>query len=84
VRDPSGVKWVRVLYRGVNQHFDYKTLPMQPTGKPNEYAATIPGEDLPAKWDFQYFFEVMDTQGNGKIYPDLEKETPYVVVKLQH
>jgi hypothetical protein len=26
----------------------------------------------------------MDTNGNGKIYPDLEKETPYVVVKLQH
>ena len=44
---------------------------------------TIPGEDLPAKWDFHYFFEVMDTKGNGKIYPDLEKETPYIVVKLQ-
>jgi hypothetical protein len=26
---------------------------------------------------------VMDRLGNGKIYPDLEKETPYLVVKLQ-
>jgi dienelactone hydrolase len=30
-----------------------------------------------------YFIEVIDNRGNGKIYPDLEKETPYVVVKLQ-
>jgi len=29
-----------------------------------------------------YFFEVMDNKGNGKIYPDLEEEVPYVVVKL--
>ena len=30
-----------------------------------------------------YLIEVMDNKGNGKIYPDIEKETPYVVVKLQ-
>jgi dienelactone hydrolase len=30
-----------------------------------------------------YFIEVIDNRGNGKIYPDLEKETPYVVVRLQ-
>jgi hypothetical protein len=30
-----------------------------------------------------YLFEVMDNAGNGKIYPDLEQETPYVVVNLQ-
>jgi hypothetical protein len=29
-----------------------------------------------------YLFEVMDNAGNGKIYPDLTKETPYVVVKV--
>ena len=34
-------------------------------------------------WDFWYFFEVMDKKGNGKIYPDLEKETPYIVVRLE-
>ena len=44
---------------------------------------TIPGEDIAAKWELQYFFEVMDTNGNSKIYPDLEKERPYIVVKLQ-
>jgi len=30
-----------------------------------------------------YYFEVMDNAGNGKVYPDFEKETPYIVVKLQ-
>jgi hypothetical protein len=29
-----------------------------------------------------YLIEVMDNCGNGKIYPDLEVETPYVVVQL--
>ncbi len=28
-----------------------------------------------------YFFEVMDNAGNGKMYPDLEEEAPYIVVK---
>jgi hypothetical protein len=30
-----------------------------------------------------YFIEAMDTAGNGRIYPDLEVETPYIVVRLQ-
>ena len=30
-----------------------------------------------------YLSELMDNRGNGKIYPDLEKETPYIVVKLR-
>jgi len=83
VSDRSGVKWVRLRYRSVSQFFDYKTLEMRPTGRDNEYQAVVPGEHLPREWDFMYLFEVMDTQGNGKIYPDLEKETPYVVVRLE-
>jgi hypothetical protein len=82
VKDPSGVRWVRLRYRSVNQYQDYRTLPMLPTGKENQYEAVVPGEHIPAEWDFMYFFEVMDNQGNGKIYPDADKETPYVVVKL--
>lgn len=82
VSDPSGVKWVRLRYRSVNQSHEFKSLTMLPTGKKGDYLAVIPGEYIIAKWDFMYFFEVMDTHGNGKIYPDLEKETPYIVVKL--
>jgi len=29
-----------------------------------------------------YYIEAMDERGNGSIYPDLEKETPYVVVEV--
>jgi hypothetical protein len=82
VRDPSGVKWVHVRYRSVNQHQDYRTLPLLPTGDQDRYQATVPAEHVVPRWDFMYFIEVMDNHGNGKIYPDLNRETPYVVVRL--
>jgi hypothetical protein len=82
VRDASGVKWVRLRYRSVNQHQDYQTLPMRPTGNPSQYRAVIPAEHLVPTWDMMYFLETMDQLGNGRIYPDFNKETPYVIVKL--
>jgi hypothetical protein len=83
VTDPSGVKWVRLRYRSVSQYQDYQTSPMLPTGEKDTYAATVPAEQVTSQWDFMYFIEAMDAAGNGRIYPDLEKETPYVVVRLQ-
>jgi hypothetical protein len=84
VTDPSGVKWVRLRYRSVNQHDDYRTLPMLPlpTGPPGRYEATVPCDQVVPQWDFMYYIEVMDHHGNGRIHPDLERETPYVVVRL--
>jgi hypothetical protein len=82
VEDPSGVKWVHLRYRGLSEHQDYKSIDMLPTGNNNEYEATVPAEDVDPHFDFMYFFEVMDNAGNGKIYPDLAKETPYIVVKM--
>ena len=66
----------------MSQHQDFQLLTMLPTGSGNEYEATIPGDQIGKEFDFMYFFEVMDNAGNGKIYPDLAKETPYVVVKV--
>ena len=83
VKDPSGVKWVRLRYRGVNQHQDYRTLRMLPTGAENLYQAEIPAGHIRPEWDLMYFIEAMDNCGNGRIYPDLEVETPYVVVRLK-
>jgi hypothetical protein len=82
VRDPSGVKWVRLRYRSVNQHQDYQMLPMLATGQKDLYQAVIPAEHVVPAWDLMYLIEVMDSQGNGAIYPDLNKETPYVIVRL--
>ena len=83
VEDPSGVKWVRLRYRGLSQHQDFQVLNMLPTGSDNEYEATIPAENMDPHFDLMYMFEVMDNAGNGKIYPDLYKQTPYVVVKVK-
>ena len=83
VRDASGVKWVRLRYRSVNQHQDYRTCRCCPPGKKDQYQAVIPAEDVPPTWDLMYFIEVMDKAGNGRIYPDLNRETPYIVVRLQ-
>ena len=69
-------------YRSVNQSHEFKSLTLLSTGKKGEYHVLIPGEHVIAKWDFMYFFEALDTHGNGKIFPDLDKETPYIVVKL--
>jgi hypothetical protein len=79
---PSGIAWIHLRYRSVNQYLDYKTLPMQPAGGDGHYVATIPASDIPPTWDLMYLFEVMDNQGDGAIYPDLNKATPYVIVHL--
>ena len=83
VTDPSGVAWVRLRYRHVNQTEDYETLAMAAAGEPGVYEATVPAEATDSEWDFMYLFEVMDTVGNGKIYPDFEEEAPYVIVHLE-
>ena len=83
VRASAGVKWVRLRYRSVNQHQDYRTLPMFPTGDKDQYRAVIPVEDILPVWNLMYFIEAMNKNGHGRIHPDLNKETPYLVIKLQ-
>jgi hypothetical protein len=83
VSAPSGIKWVRLRYRSVNQHQDYRTLPMLPTGEKAEWSAVIPPENIPPTWDLMYYIEAMDNDGKGRMHPDLSKETPYIIVKLQ-
>jgi hypothetical protein len=82
VNAPAGVRWVRLRHRSVNQEFDYQTLEMQSTGEKDVYQAVVPAEKIDPAWDYMYFIEVMDNHGNGSIYPDLNRETPYVFIKL--
>ena len=79
---PAGVKWVRLRYRNVNQDLEYQTMPMLPAGEKDSFQATIPADQIDRKYDLMYFIEVMDKKGRGKIYPDLNQETPYRFVKL--
>jgi hypothetical protein len=68
----------------VSEFQDFKQLEMLPTGNGDEYEVTIPGMDLDPQFDLMYLFEVMDNAGNGRIYPDMAKETPYIVVNVGH
>jgi hypothetical protein len=82
VTDPSGVKWVRLRYRAVSQYEDYKTLEMRRVASSDDFEATVPASDVTPRFDFMYFIEVMDNAGNGAIYPNLETDQPYIVVRL--
>jgi len=78
----NGVRWVRLRYRPMNQKFEYATLRMTPTAEKDIFEATIPVQEINPRFDLMYFIEVMDNDGNGKIYPDMHIQTPYIVVKL--
>jgi hypothetical protein len=48
----------------------------------DEYEAVVPASDVTPRFDFMYFIEVMDNAGNGAIHPNLERDQPYIVVRL--
>ena len=77
-----GIKWVSLSYRSVNQDTDYKTMPMLPSSEPGIYEATVPADQINPTWDFMYFIKIVDNDKNGIIYPDLNSETPYIIVNL--
>jgi len=83
IKTPAGVRWVRLRYRAVNQHLDYRTLPMLAETESENYMVTVPASEIDTRFDFMYFIEVMDNDGQGRIYPDLEVETPYIIVALE-
>ena len=83
VTDPSGIDRVRLRYRHLTQFEDYEAVEMildEPSG---HYVGTIPGEFVIPHWDVMYFIEAFDEAGNGRMYPDLESEMPYVIVHLR-
>jgi len=38
--------------------------------------------EINPKWDFMYFIKIVNNDKQGIIYPDLNKETPYIFVNL--
>ena len=76
----DGIKWVRLQYRAVNQHLSFTMLPMTPTGDNNTFEATIPADKINTTYDLMYLIEMMDNNGQGFIYPNFNRETPYRVV----
>jgi hypothetical protein len=83
VTAPRGVKWIHLRYRHVNQKEDYQTADMTIDARTGIYAASIPASFIDARWDLMYFVEIVDGQGDGRMYPDLETETPYVITSVK-
>jgi hypothetical protein len=80
--DPSGIRSARLRYRHVTQFEDYENQDMQYDPQARRWSATIPGSFVVPEWELMYFIEVIDGQGNGRMYPDMETDMPYVIVKL--
>jgi hypothetical protein len=80
---PAGVKWARLRYRHVNQYEDYETAEMTLDAASGLYRGTIPAAFVDPKWDLMCFVEVVDRAGIGRMYPDLDRQTPYVVVAVK-
>ena len=74
---------MRLRYRHVTQFEDYQTVAMEYDDATSLYSAVIPGEFIDPKWDLMYFIETLDRHGNGRMYPDLDVETPYVIVPVE-
>lgn len=69
------------MHRPVNQEYEYERFPMKKVNDNSFEVAISPGK-IDVQWDYMYYFEIMDKKGNGIIYPDLNKETPYIFVKI--
>ena len=82
VSAPSGIKKVEINHRSVNQDVDYKTIQMERTGEPDVFEATLPVAEINSRWDYMYLFKIIDNENHGTIYPDLNMETPYIILKL--
>ena len=81
VKGEQEIKWVRLRHRPVNQTLDYDTIPMTKSGE-DTFTATISKEAINPTFDFMYFFEIMDITGSGTMYPDFNKEAPYIIITL--
>ena len=80
VHCPTAPRWVVLHYRPLDQTVDWKELTMTGDGH-DGFTATIPGAEISADWDLQYYVEVQSTRG-GRLWPAWEKGPPYWVVKV--
>ena len=71
----------RVLlhYRPLNQRADWKEIAMT-AGNDGRFTAAIPSRDITAKFDLQYYFEVLYQGGGGRMWPSWQDGMPYIIV----
>jgi hypothetical protein len=83
VTSSTGIKWVQMLYRSVNQTKDYTVLDMKAVDARGNYEAVIPADKIDPRYDLMYLIQAMDTQQHGVMYPDFNQRTPYYIVRFE-
>ena len=83
VMAPAGVKSVRLRYRHLTQVEDYQTADMVLDANTGKYVGRIPAAFISPKWDLMYFVETIGKNHSGRMYPDADSETPYVVATVE-
>jgi hypothetical protein len=73
------VTTVRLHYRPLNQLATWKWM----DAPPQRPVFTIPGDEVDARWDLQYYFEVLNSEGTGWFVPDPALATPYNIVTVE-
>jgi len=53
------------------------------TNEKDTFEATIPADAIDTVYDLMYLIEMMDNNRHGFIYPDLNRETPYKIVRFE-
>ena len=68
-------------FRPLDQTRDWREMPMHASAD-GHFAATIPGTEISARWDLQYYIEAL-TDSGGRLWPPWEDGAPYVVVQIR-
>jgi hypothetical protein len=76
------IRSITLRFRHVTQYEDYQSAAMT-AGRGGVFTAAIPGAFVTRDRDVMYFVEVITRDGGGANYPDLDRETPYVVVPVR-
>jgi hypothetical protein len=81
ISDPDGVAVARVYFRKLDETLPYECITLEKRG--GKFVGTIPGEAIPADFDFVYYLEAVDEGGSGCFFPDWEKTAPYIIVTTE-
>jgi len=76
----GGIKPTRVVlhHRPLDQTRDWNELEMKLQAD-GAYTAEVPAAVIDAKFDWQYYFEAVDSSGGGR-WPDWTERQPYIIV----
>ena len=79
IAQPKQVSAVRLHYRPTDPAAATQVIEI--AAKP-EMSFTIPARDITGNWDLQYYFEILQADGNGWFEPDPLTAIPYWVVHV--